>query len=92
MNNCIFHEILERKITGVETDSGSIFNGNTDISFIRGISVVMCIEIWKRFLVQRDMLVRQNPKLFQPVLDFFRTDFKSMNFESEAEKIPSEIF
>ena len=38
------------------------------------------------------MQVRQNLKLFQPVLYFFRTDFKSMNFELEAEKIPSEIF
>ena len=38
------------------------------------------------------MLVRQIPKLFQPVLDFFRTGYKSMNFESEAEKISSEIF
>ena len=37
------------------------------------------------------MLVRQNPKLFQPVLDFFRSGYKSMNFELEAEKISSEI-
>ena len=38
------------------------------------------------------MVVRQNPKLFPPVLDFFRTDFKAANFKLEAEKIPSEIF
>ena len=30
------------------------------------------------------MLVEQNPKAFQPVLDFFRTEYEAINFESEA--------
>ena len=38
------------------------------------------------------MLVRQNPNVFQTVLDYFRTRYEAMNFESEAEKITSEIF
>ena len=38
------------------------------------------------------MLVRQNPNVFQTVLDYFRTGYEAMNFESEAEKITSEIF
>ena len=29
---------------------------------------------------------------FQPVLNFFRPEYKSMNFELEAEKLSSEIF
>ena len=33
-----------------------------------------------------------NPKQFQSVLDFFRSEYKSMNFESKAEKTSSEIF
>ena len=92
VNDCIFQAILERKIATAENDCGAILNENTIIALIRGTSVVTCIKIWKRFLVQSYKLVRQNLKLFQPVLDFFRTEYKSMNFESEAEKISSEIF
>ena len=55
VNDCIFQDILERKIAIVEKDSGAIFNKNTIIALIRGIIVVTCIhvEIWKRFVVQR---------------------------------------
>ena len=38
------------------------------------------------------MLVRQNPNVFQTVLDFFSTGYEAMNFEMEAEKITFEIF
>jgi len=89
VNDCIFQEILERKSAVVEKDSGSIYNENTAIASISGISVVTCIEIWKRFLVQRDILVQHNPNVFKTVSDFYRSEYKSMNFESEAEKISS---
>ena len=69
-----------------------MYNENTVIALIRGISVVTCVEIWKRFLVQREILVQKNSKQFQPVLNFFRSEYKSMNLESEAEKISSKIF
>ena len=58
VNNCIFQDILERKIEKVEKDSGIIFNENTIIALMRGIIVVTCIQVWKRFLVQSDLLVR----------------------------------
>ena len=54
--------------------------------------MVTCIEIRKRFLVQKDTLVQQSPNLYKPVLDFYRSEYKSMNFESEAEATSSEIF
>ena len=38
------------------------------------------------------MLVRQNPNVFQTVLDLFSTGYEAMNFEMEAEKITFEIF
>ena len=67
VNDCIFQEILERKIATVEKDCGSIYNENTVTALIRGISVVTCMEIWKRFLVQRHVQLQQNPNLFKPV-------------------------
>ena len=75
VNNCIFPEILKGKFGLVKKDFGLLFNGNTIVALIREISVVKCIEIWKRFLVQQDILVQQNPKAFQPVLKFFRSEF-----------------
>ena len=67
VNDCIFSEILERKIVIIEKDAGQIYNEKTVIALIKGVSAVTCIKIWKRFLVQRDMLVQQNRKAFQPV-------------------------
>ena len=54
VNNCIFQEILGRKIAAVEQDSGPIYTENTFDALIRAISVLMCIEIWKIFIFQRD--------------------------------------
>ena len=59
VKNSIFQEILKGKIKNVEKDFGSLYNGNTVVALM-----VTCIEIWKRFLVQRDILVQQNPKAF----------------------------
>ena len=83
---------MKGKIVLAEKDFGSLYNGNTVVALIRGISMVTCIEIWKRCLVQRDILVQQNPKAFQPVLKSFRSEFKSISFESEAEKLSSEMY
>ena len=38
------------------------------------------------------MLVLQNPKQFQPVLNVFGFEYNSMNLELEAEHILTEIF
>ena len=53
----------------------------------------LCVSKFGKDLLQRDILVQQNPQVFQPVLDFFRSEYKAMNFESEAEKtIFSDIY
>ena len=91
VNNCIFQEILGRKIASVEKDSGPIYTENTVDAFISGISMVTCIEVWKIFLVQRDAGTT-NQKQFQPVLNVFGFEYNSMNFELEAEQILTEIF
>ena len=91
VNNCIFQEILGRKIASVEKDSGPIYTENTVDAFISGISMVTCIEVWKIFLVQRDAGTT-NQKQFQPVLNVFGFEYNSMNFELEAEHMLTEIF
>ena len=75
----------------MEKDSGPIHTKNTVDTFISGISVVTCIEIWKIFLVQRDAGTT-NQKQFQPVLNVFGFEYNSMNFELEAEHMLTEIF
>ena len=91
VNNCIFQEILGRKIASVEKDSGPIYTENTVDAFISGISMVTCIEVWKIFLVQRDAGTT-NQKQFQPVLNVFGFEYNSMIFELEAEHMLTEIF
>ena len=59
MNEWIFLDILERKIQSVGKGLNAMCNEITVVVWIRGISVVTCIEIWKRFLVQRVMLVKK---------------------------------
>ena len=46
VNDCIFQEILERKIAIMEKDAGQIYNENTVIALVKGgINVAKCIEI-----------------------------------------------
>ena len=40
----------------------------------------------------KDILVQQKPQFYKPIFEFFRCENQSKTFESEAEKVPSEIF
>ena len=59
---------------------------NTVVALIKGISRVTCVEIWKRFLVQRNMLSQQRLQYYEPVLKAFTSEYPSLSFESKVEK------
>ena len=81
MNECIFLHTLERKVQASEKEHKAKYNENTVKVLIRGISVVACIEFWKIFLVQRDMLVQQRPQFYELVLNYSRSEFLAMAFD-----------
>ena len=55
-------DILEKKkkILSLEEGINANYNENTGVALISGISVV-CIDMWRRFLIEKDNLLSQRP-------------------------------
>ena len=50
----------EKKILSLEEGINANYNENTGVALISGISVV-CIDMWRRFLIEKDNLLSQRP-------------------------------
>ena len=75
----------------IELNTG--YNEDTVVGLMREVGVVVCIVIWKRlFLFKRIPWCNKKTTFHEPLQKYFKSEFPSMSFDSEAEKILLEVF